>query len=318
MKMPLSWRWPRGAALSYCVKVATATLLGYLLSLGGVEHAVYGAFSAALIVGASRGEDVSSSANRVRGSLAGVVAGIAMSYLQLPPALAVAVGIGATAYLCMGCGWGVAAARIGASLCAVTVLMHSQDAVGYIELRVTNTLIGIAAGLAVSYLVLPVRGRDAVAQASNAALVALGNLLNALAHSDEPPSSDLHGAVFDRLLELQKAMRDARNEFGAGDDAEALWQNVRQVALACAGALTASIAQAELRTSPAALAAAQDLRQEAARLAERALGHGAPASNGLPRGRAAADDSAAATAGAREGLALGLRKIASALDALGR
>src|ERR1700752_2180543 len=122
MRLALSWKWPRGTAMQYCIKVATATLLGYLLSFGGVMYAVYGAFSAALIVGASRGEDVGSARNRVRGSLGGMLVGIALSQARVPPAIAVTLGIGATAYICMGWGWGVAAARVGASLCAVTVL----------------------------------------------------------------------------------------------------------------------------------------------------------------------------------------------------
>lgn len=321
MKVALGWHWPQGAALAYCVKAATATLLGYLLSVGGAENAVYGAFSAALIVGASRGEDVSTGANRVRGSLAGMLAGIALAYAAVPPALAVALGIGVTAYLCMGCGWGVPAARIGASLCAVTVLMHGQDALGYSAMRIGNTLIGIAAGLAVSYLVLPVRGADAVARATEAVLAAVADLLTALGRATQPLPIDLHVAVLDRMAELEKAVRDARREFGR-TDATGLPVAVREVGMACAGALTAALAHADLCASPAALAAARPLQVHAEQLAERARRTTAATQSTTPAEPALLEPDGATglsedDAVALQGLNLGLRKIAQALAVLG-
>jgi uncharacterized membrane protein YccC len=111
-------RGPRANALRYCVKVSLATLVGYLLSFGDVTYAVYGAFTAALVVGTSRGEDIGSAANRARGSIVGMFVGIAASHWAPHPAIAVALGIGVTSYVAMGCGWGQAAARVGASLCA--------------------------------------------------------------------------------------------------------------------------------------------------------------------------------------------------------
>ena len=313
-----AWHWPRDAALNYCFKVAAATLLGYVLARGGPQYAIYGAFSAALIVGASRGEDVGTAANRVRGSLAGMLAGTALAYASLPPALAVALGIGVTAYLCMGCGWGVPAARVGATLCAVTILLHGDDPLGYGAIRVLNTLIGIACGLAVSYLVLPVRGRDAVARAERAALAAVAELLGALASATEPLPAALHMAVLHRLLDLDKAVGDARHELGRAVDA--VPESARRVGLVCAGALTAAIAHVELCASPARLAPALALRARAAGLAARA---GAAATNQeaitpapAPAPVPAAD--AADGALALQGLALGLLKIEQALAAIGR
>ena len=76
MRFTPRWNWPRDSALQYCLKVSLATLLGYLLSFGGVSYAVYGAFTAALVVGNSRGEDMGGAANRVRGSVAGMLVGM--------------------------------------------------------------------------------------------------------------------------------------------------------------------------------------------------------------------------------------------------
>lgn len=243
MGIRLQWTWPRDTSLQYCAKVAAASLVGYLLSFGDSQYAVYGAFSAALIVGASRGEDVGSAANRVRGSLAGMLVGVLLSQAPLPPALAVAIAIGATAYVCMGCGWGASAARIGASLCAVTVLMHHHDALDYTAMRSANTLIGIAAGLLVSYVVLPVRGHDAMARSARRAFKAVGELLAPLEAGQEPPRDRLI-AVIDSLADLEKAFKDGSREFG-GDPA-ALLEMARHAALACIGALTVVLAHREL------------------------------------------------------------------------
>ena len=215
----MRWTWPRGTAAVYCLKVAAAALLGYLLALGGPTYAMYSAFSAALIVGASRGEDTTSAANRVRGSIAGMVVGVALSYVPMPGAFAVTLGIGATAYLCMGFGWGLPAARIGASLCAVTVLLHGRDALQYDVMRNANTLIGIGAGLLVSYVVLPVRGRDAMKRSTSNALAAVSELLATMARPGGEPPLEQYVAVVQGMIEFEKAWRDARKEFGADADA---------------------------------------------------------------------------------------------------
>ena len=313
MGMALKWSWPRDTSLQYCVKVATASLLGYLLSLGGGTYAVYGAFSAALIVGASRGEDMGSAMNRVRGSLAGMVVGVVLSQVPIAPALAVGLGIGTTAYLCMGCGWGIAAARIGVSLCAVTVLMHRGDALDYTAMRTINTLIGIAAGLLVSYLVLPVRGRDAMVRSVRQAWKAVAALLAELESGAAPTPARLLG-VIDSLADLEKTMKDAGKEFGG--DMEALRGTARHAAFACLGVLTAALAQHELHTHGGAAAASDALRAHARACGLRAvtLASGTLASGG-PAGelRGAQDD--ASDDAALQAFALGLRKIEHALEA---
>ena len=310
--MKLGWTWPRGAALAYCAKVCLASFLGYMLSIGGVFYSVYGAFSAALVVGASRGEDVGSAKNRVWGSLSGMIVGVAASELSPHPAIAVAVGIGLTAYACMAAGWGQAAARIGASLCAVTILAHSQDSLEYTTLRIVNTLVGIGVGLGVSYFVLPVRGRDVMAANIRRALEAVAQLLTVLSREGEPSRAEF-AAVFESMVTLQKTLADAVKEIGG--EPESLRESARQVGLVCVGALSAALAHAELGSGAAGQEAAAKLREQAARLAERARtleSDDAHVTGHLE------DDPAEIDEVALRGFALGLRKVSHGLRALGR
>jgi uncharacterized membrane protein YccC len=316
MTTKIGWTWPRGTALAYCFKVAVAAMAGYLLSIGDSTYSMYGAFTAALVVGTSRGEDVGSAANRVWGSLAGMVVGIVASNLAPHPGIAVAFGIGATAYICMGCGWGQAAARIGSSLCAVMILAHAQDAAEYSTMRLINTMIGIGAGLAVSYFVLPVRGRDLMEGNIRRALDAVARLLSAVSRSDIPVEGSHYAAVFDALVALNKTLVDAAHEIGAEYDS--LRQTARHVALVCVGALSCALAHAELSAHAATLEAAARLRDRAAELARRAkageekgTGADAPVSGG-ETGDSRVDEIAL------QGFAHGLRKIDQGLRALGR
>ncbi|MDN3919493.1 FUSC family protein [Roseateles violae] len=307
MPRRLGWKWPRDSALLYCAKVAAATLLGYLLAVGEAWYAVYAAFSAALIVGPSRGEDTGGAANRVRGSLAGMLIGVLFSHLGVPPALSVALSIGTVAYLCMGMSWGIPAVRVGASLAAVTVLTHRGDALDYLAMRALNTLIGIAAGLAVSYLLLPVGGQAALARSLERALAAVERLLTALVRSAPPPDEDDYLAVIEALADLEKVVRDADKEIGG--DPGALRNTARMAALACAGALSAALAHRELLESMGPAQAALHCGR-AAELARRAGGKAALPPSG--------EEPEPADQAALQAFALALRKIDEALRALGR
>jgi hypothetical protein len=268
-------------------------------------------------VGSSRGEDVGTAANRAWGSLAGMLVGIVASHLPPHPGISVAVGIGLTAYLCMAVGWGQSAARIGASMCAVTVLAHSQDAIEYTAMRLANTLIGIAAGLAVSYFVLPVRGRDVMAGDIKRALDAVAQLLGILSRPDPAPEKGQYVAVFDSMVALEKTLRDARKEIGG--EFEALYDTGRQVAVVCVGALSAGLAHAELAGSPGTLEAAAALRGQAAALALRAKASevaATPPPASIPLAGAGARETRLDDI-ALQGFAHGLRKIDHALRALG-
>jgi uncharacterized membrane protein YccC len=307
----LGWSWPRGAALRYCAKVPIASLLGYVLSIGGVAYALYGAFTGALVVGASRGEDVNSAANRARGSIAGMLVGIGAADLAPHPGIAVAVGIGLTAFVCLGCGWGQAAARIGASLCAVTILAHSQDALEYSALRVIDTLIGIGAGLAVSYFVWPVRGRDQLDANIRKALEAVARLLTALSLPEPAAGRAEYRAVYDSMVALDKTLADARHEIGGNFDE--LRDEARHVVVVCVASLTAALAHLELGERAGALEAAAGLRAQAAGLAERARAT-EPGPGSAPSTPFTQDDLDGV---ALQAMALGLHKVDDALRALG-
>lgn len=305
------WSWPEGSPLHYCAKVALAALVGYLLSIGDAYTAMYGAFSAALIVGGSRGEDTGTAMNRVRGSLAGIVVALACALATLPPALGVSIGIGATAYVCMGFGWGVSAARVGATLCAATVLAHSNDALDYTLMRATNTLIGIACGLLISYFVLPVRGRDALAKSASSALQACARLLAVLGEAERRPIGDEGLAVLAAINELDKVLIDARQEFG-GEEAR-LRQVAREVVIGCLGSVTAALALAELQHNCSAPPLAQ-LKERALALSRRASvepawGKALPAATPVQRQQAEELS--------LHGLELGLRNVEQSLEALG-
>ena len=311
--MRIGWAWPRGAALRYCLKVAIASLLGYVVAIGGLQYALYGAFTAALVVGASRGEDVGGAWNRACGSIAGMAVGIAAANLAPHPGIAVATGIGLTAYLCMGCGWGQASARIGASLAAVTILAHSQDALEYSAMRVANTLIGIAAGLAVSYFVLPMRGRDLLAANIDRALESVAQLLSGLTEAAMPDVRGRYIAVFDSMVALEKTLHDARREIGG--EAQALGERARHVALVCLAALSAGLARAELAGSREHAGASAALREQAAALARRARATEGGAR--LPADATEPVDVAAAEHVALHGFAHALARIDRELQALG-
>jgi uncharacterized membrane protein YccC len=208
----IGWKPPGGTQWRYCVKVGLAAALGYLLTQGTEnQYAIYSAFTAALVVGASVGEDLATSANRVKGTLVGMLAGMAVSLAFGPSFVAVALAVGLTALLSISLGWGVPAARIGVTLCIITLVTHHADALEYNTLRAFNTLIGVVLGLAVSFLVWPVHAHDALRRATGASLLAAERLLQALAAGSQdlrPPQLDL----YDALADLVKAARERNVE----------------------------------------------------------------------------------------------------------
>jgi len=205
----------------YCLKVGAAAGLGYLLTWGShSQYSVYSAFTAALIVGANRGEDLATSVNRVKGTLVGMIAGMAVSAVLGPNALTVGVSVGLTALIALLLGWGVAVARIGVTLCIITLVFHSTDAMRYDLLRAVNTVIGIAVGLGVSFLLWPVRARDEVERAARAVLQAGARLIDALA-AGQAERRPLELKLYDALAALVKAGRDGRLERKLSLDAAA-------------------------------------------------------------------------------------------------
>lgn len=206
----------------YCVKVGLAAALGYLLTRGSEnEYAIYSAMTAALIVGATVGEDFETSVSRAKGTLAGMVAGVAVSAFFGPSALAVGVAVASTALLTLALGWGIPVARVGVTVCIVTIVFHGVYALEYDLLRALNTLIGIAVGLAVSFFVWPVRGRDALERALRRALEAAGKLLDAMT-AGERDLRPAQSSLYDALGAVVKAGKDIRVERRMGIETAAL------------------------------------------------------------------------------------------------
>ena len=210
-----------GAQWRYGAKVGLAAALGYLLTRGADnEYAVYSAFTAALIVGSSVGEDLATSGNRVKGTLAGMIAGLAVSTFFGASAIAVGLAATATALLALALGWGVPVARVGVTVCIVTLVFYGQNAVEYDLLRAVNTVIGVVVGLAVSFFVWPVRARHTVEPTARTTLKAARTLLEAMA-AGERDLRPAQLALYDAIGALVKAGRDAKVERDARLDSAA-------------------------------------------------------------------------------------------------
>src|SRR5262245_52738876 len=200
----------------YCAKVGIATALGYALTQGGQnQYAIYSAFTAELVVGTSVGEDLATSANRVKGTLAGMIAGMVVSSLVPPSFLTLGAAASLTALLSLLFGWGMAVARIGVTVCIITLAVHSVDAAHYDLYRAVNTLIGIVAGLGVTFFIWPVRGKAELERTMATVLSASRSVLDALA-CGEQDLRPLLGKLHDSISAVIKAGRDAQREVQAG------------------------------------------------------------------------------------------------------
>ena len=205
-----------GSQWRYCAKVGIATALGYVLTQGALnEYAIYSAFTAALIVGTSVGEDLATSVNRVKGTLVGMIAGMVVSALVGPNFVTIGLASTLTGLIALAFGWGVAVARIGITICIITVAVHSANALHYDVYRALNTMIGIIAGLAVTFFVWPVRGHTEIERACADLLAAARALLDALS-CGEANLRPLQGKLFDSIAAVVKAGRDFQRERRAG------------------------------------------------------------------------------------------------------
>jgi uncharacterized membrane protein YccC len=197
--------------LRYCIKVGIAAGLGYLLTQGNFhEYAIYSAFAAALVVGTSVGEDLATSANRILGTFAGMIAAMAATALFGPNWITVGLSAALTAAIALASGWGIQVARVGVTVCVITLVAHSANPVQYDLMRAFNTLIGVAIGLAVSFLVWPARGLDQVTLAMREVTAAAARLLDAIEQGE--PSRARQGELHDALSAVVKAWRDWARE----------------------------------------------------------------------------------------------------------
>ncbi|APV50157.1 hypothetical protein BWI17_10960 [Betaproteobacteria bacterium GR16-43] len=206
----MTWKLT-GAQWRYCAKVGIAAALGYLLTQGNFnQYSVYSAFTASLIVGTSVGEDLDTSANRVKGTLVGMIAAILTTLALGPNFWTVGVSVSLTALIALGAGWGVPVARVGVTIAIITLAMHDADALEYDAMRFLNTGVGIVVGLAVSFFVWPVHGRQELARTTSEVITAATNLLDGVEKG--LPLRPLEGKLHDALSALVKSWRDAERE----------------------------------------------------------------------------------------------------------
>ena len=204
------------AQLRYCTKVGIAAGLGYLLTQGNLnQYAVYSAFTAALVVGTSVGEDLDTSANRMKGTFAGMAAAMVATALFGPNPLTVGLAVSLTAVIALAGGWGIQVARIGVTVCIITLVVHDNHPVQYDLWRVGNTLVGVMVGLAVSLVVWPVRASDQVKRATRDVLERSARRLDAI-ESGERELRPLQSKLHDALSAVVKAWRDTNRERRAG------------------------------------------------------------------------------------------------------
>ena len=203
--MAIRFRRPQ---LRYCIKVGIAAGLGYALTQGNRnDYAIYSAFAAALVVGTSRGEDLATSANRIKGTFTGAIAATVATALVGPSSITVGLASALTAAMALASGWGIQVARVGVTVSVITLVAHYSNPVQYDLLRGFNTLIGVGAGLAVSFLVWPARGPAQVTQASRDVLTASERLLDAIERG-ERSLRPLQGALHDAIVAVVKTWRD--------------------------------------------------------------------------------------------------------------
>ena len=201
-----------GVQLRYCAKVGMAAGLGYLLAQGNHnEYSVHAAFAAALVVGTSVGEDLATSANRVKGTGVGVAAALLATALFGPNAITVGVAASLTTLIALAAGWGIQVARVGMTMCIITLVAHDENAIWYDLLRTANTLIGVAIGLAVSFFVWPVHGPAQVRQAVRDLLDTSTALLNAVEQGGQP-LRPRQAALHEAVTAVVKAWRDLNRE----------------------------------------------------------------------------------------------------------
>ena len=196
----VKWRTPRGPQLRYCAKLALGAIAAYALTQGGRnEYALFSVLGATLVMGASIGEDLHTSRNRILGTLAGAIVGAAVAYTLGKSIWSLGIAVALLAWLTVGLGWGVAALRVAIAMALVALFTHVDDAGQYGAWRMLNTVIGVCIGVAVSRLIWPIRGRDEIASAIDKTTAAITKLLDAMGR----------GASSDTLLPLEIELLDA-------------------------------------------------------------------------------------------------------------
>ena len=197
--------------LRYSAKVGIAAGVAYLLTQGSNEYAIYSAFAAALVVGGSVGEDLATSISRIKGTFAGMLAAIVATWSFQPNWFTVGLATSLTTALAIASGWGIQVARVGVTVCVITLVAHHSNPVQYDVLRLINTVIGVAVGFLVSFLIWPARGPAQVELARRDVLVVSTRLLDAI-DAGAQPLRPVQGELHDALSAVVKAWRDMARE----------------------------------------------------------------------------------------------------------
>jgi len=263
---------PSAVELRHCAKIALAAVAAYLLTLGEQSSfAIFSVMGAALVMGGTIGESLTTSLNRVRGTIAGTAVGVAFAYPFGLSVGSLAAAVAVLAWLCSGFGWGAAAIRVGIAMVLVVLFTHSADAAQYGGWRLLNTVIGVVVGIVVNRLVWPIRGRDEIARAVDKALAAIADTLDALARDAAPDALlPLQSRMLDAITEVRTARRNARLERKVDPATDLLTDRTRLAMRATISTLAASLTLEELLLSAGKVECADAVRRFIAAIAARA------------------------------------------------
>ena len=267
----MKWRTPRGTQLRYCAKLALAAVAAYALTLGGRnEYALFSVLGATLVMGASVGEDLNTSRNRILGTLAGAIVGAAVAYTLGKSIWTLGISVAVLAWLTVGLGWGVAALRVAIAMALVALFTHVDDAGQYGAWRLLNTVIGVCIGVAVSRLIWPVRGRDEIGSAIDKTMGAITKTLDAMGRD---ASSDtllpLQVELLDALAVIGTARKNALREQRLDRHADHPKEQTRLTIVAAVDTLGAALKLEQLTQAGARAECLQAVRHVIARLAVR-------------------------------------------------
>ncbi|MFJ2632270.1 FUSC family protein [Streptomyces sp. NPDC087422] len=211
------WRRLSGLSLTtrQAIQVAVAGTLAIVIGRELSEARYYWAVIAAFIAftgTATRSETFIKATNRVVGTLLGLGAGIGLAHLTAGHTLWVIAVI----VLSMSCGFYLVSLSYAAMIFFVTIMVSQlytqlhEFSAGLLMLRLEETAIGAAIGIAVALVVLPTSTRDTVSSARGSYFAAVGELLHAAAarleHDGRPDREDgsasPDGADLDALVRV--------------------------------------------------------------------------------------------------------------------
>lgn len=190
----------------YCLQIGLSMMLAYLVTHGSdPANAIYAVMGAGLVTTPSVGEGIGVSKERLIGTLLGALVSLPAAWLQ-NPALALGLTVVVIAPLGMMLG-GVAITRIGVTMAAVTVVLHTDTVSSYAFLRFTNTVAGVAVALIVSFMLWPFSSRQSFSGTLSASVRASAKLAEQMATPGLPafPMEGQKG-LFAALSSIPKAL----------------------------------------------------------------------------------------------------------------